>query len=171
MKKLVVNLCFFLFSILTNQTVQASGPDVSTQPLKLGGPRLGVTYLSPGDAYDNAESVFGIEPIVSQFGWQFEKRFFTLSNGNTAVFEFVPLIGGLEQNAFLPSISTVLGYRTGTGMEFGVGPNFSLAGAALVFAAGFNVQTQHVNVPINLAVVPSAGGVRLSVLAGFNMAR
>jgi len=55
--------------------------------------------------------------------------------------------------------------------EFGVGPNLTPAGLALAMAAGVTFRTGLMNVPSNLAVVPSKAGMRVSVLTGFTMRR
>jgi hypothetical protein len=106
---------------------------------------------------------------VSQFGWQFEKQFFSMQSGVTAVTEWVGLIGGLEQSLAIPSLSWMVGLRTASGAEFGVGPNITPAGAALALAAGVTLRAGVVNVPINVAYVPSKAGPRISVLSGFNL--
>jgi hypothetical protein len=137
--------------------------------LKLSGPRIGFTVMSQRtvdrirDEYDS-----DLNPFITQFGWQFETRIFTLDNGVSGLFEFVPLIGGLEQGKFLPSISALVGIRGASGLEIGVGPNLSLAGAGLVFALGANFQSQGINFPVNLAFAPSQYGSRVSLLFGFN---
>ena len=137
-------------------------------PVKLGGPRIGVTYITPGKFANKLEDNYDANPILTQFGWQFETRFFTLPDGFSGVFELVPLIGGLEQGLFLPSISGLIGVRTANGIEFGVGPNVSLAGAAIVFAAGITLRSEYINFPINVAYVPSKDGGRMGFLFGFN---
>jgi hypothetical protein len=58
--------------------------------------------------------------------------------------------------------------RTREGAEFGVGPNITPAGTALVFAAGVTFKSGALNLPLNVAVVPTKSGVRVSLLAGFN---
>ncbi|MHC2993200.1 hypothetical protein OB13_17025 [Pontibacter sp. HJ8] len=137
--------------------------------LRLGGPRLGFTVLSQkyidhiSNDYDTEVNAF-----MTQFGWQFETRVFTLENGTSGLFEFVPLIGGLEQGKFLPSLSALVGVRGAKGLEFGIGPNVTLGGAGLVLAAGTNFQTQGVNFPVNVAIAPSKDGMRFSILFGFN---
>lgn len=142
------------------------------QHLKLSGPRLGFTVLS-SRLVDNLEEEHQetVSPFITQFGWQFETRIFTLNNGTSGLFEFVPLVGGLEQGKFLPSLSALVGIRGPKGMEFGVGPNVSVAGAGLVFAAGTNFQSQGINFPVNVAFAPSKDGARFSVLFGFNSRR
>jgi hypothetical protein len=138
----------------------------------LSGPRVGVTFLSDGvrqKLWDDANLTVG--PAVSQFGWQFEKRFYTTPDGPTAVTEWVVLLGGLDQGVALPSLSWLIGMRARNGAEFGVGPNFTPLGAALAFAAGVTYRAGALNIPVNLAVVPSHAGVRVSVLAGFNTRR
>lgn len=139
------------------------------QVLKLSGPRLGFTILSQRYA-DNIRDEFDsdVNSFMTQFGWQFKTRIFTLENGLSGLFEFVPLVGGLEQGKFLPSLSGLIGLRTAKGFEFGLGPNVSLGGAGLVMAVGTNFQSQGVNFPANFAVAPSKDGARFSLLFGFN---
>ena len=139
------------------------------RPVKLSGPRLGVAYISPGRAATQLKEEFNAQPFLSLFGWQFETQFFTLPSGTTGIIEFVPLIGGLEQGLFLPTASMLVGMRGASGIEFGVGPNLSLSGAAMVFAAGINVKSAEINFPVNFAVVASPAGLRYSILVGFNM--
>jgi hypothetical protein len=40
---------------------------------------------------------------------------------------------------------------------------------ALAFAAGVTFRSGILNVPVNVAVVPSKDGTRISMLTGFNM--
>jgi hypothetical protein len=96
-----------------------------------------------------------VNPVISQFGWQFESRIFTLKDGSTGLVEFVPMIGGLEQGLFLPSATGILGYRTAHGFELGMGPTLSLGGPGLVFAAGASYKTGKVTFPVNLVFSPS----------------
>lgn len=151
------------------QPVYAQHTGYPQENLKLGGPRLGFTILSQkyidhiSNDYDTNVNAF-----MTQFGWQFETRVFTLENGTSGLFEFVPLVGGLEQGKFLPSLSALVGIRGAKGLEFGVGPNVSLGGAGLVLAVGTNFQSQGVNFPVNFAVAPSKDGARFSLLFGFN---
>jgi hypothetical protein len=138
----------------------------------LAGPRFGLTLLSDGVVDKLAERQIAVtRPYVSQFGWQFEKQFFTKESGVTMVTEWVALLGGLEQSVALPSLSWLVGVRTRDGAEFGIGPNITPAGTALVFATGMTFRTGAVNVPVNVAVVPSKSGTRVSVLTGFSLRR
>ena len=88
-----------------------------------------------------------------------------------AVNEWVVLLGGLDQGVALPSVSWLVGLRTREGAEFGIGPNITPAGVALALAAGVTFRAGNLNVPMNVAVVPSKAGTRISVLTGFNMRR
>jgi hypothetical protein len=74
----------------------------------------------------------------------------------------------MDQGAFLPSLSWLIGLRTASGIEFAVGPNVTPIGTAFVAAAGVTLRSGRLNFPLNLAVVPSQSGVRVSFLAGFN---
>ena len=137
----------------------------------LSGPRFGFTLLSDGVVEKLKERKIEVGPHVSQFGWQLEKQFFTKSGGVTMVTEWVALVGGLEQSVALPSLSWMVGVRTRDGAEFGIGPNITPAGTALVFATGMTFRAGAVNVPVNVAVVPSKAGTRVSILSGFSLRR
>jgi hypothetical protein len=140
-------------------------------PVSLSGPRVGATFLSPGVADTLRDHRIDAGWALSQFGWQFEKRIKTGPTGLSAVNEWVVLAGGLEQGIVIPSLSWLVGLRTGSGVEFGLGPNVTPAGVALALAGGVTISKGALNVPFNVAVVPSRAGMRVSVLTGFNMKR
>jgi hypothetical protein len=163
---------------------------VPTKPLSLSGPRFGVTVLSDSIVDKLQDEDISISPVITQFGWQFEKQFNTSANGTSLVTEWVLLAGGVEQGVFLPSVSWLVGARTRSGLEFGIGPNLSVAGAALAATAGMTFHAGGLNIPVNLAVVPSKvtwvtydgppafrsteierRALRVSLLFGFNTRR
>lgn len=163
-----------LVAALTLAAVPSSAQTLPpiTHSADLSGPRFGLTLLSDGIVEKLTERQIAVDrPYVSQFGWQFEKQFYSTENGPTAVTEWVVLVGGLEQGVVLPSVSWLVGMRTMKGAEFGIGPNLTPVGAALAIAAGMTFRAGALNVPVNLAVVPSKSGVRVSLLAGFNTRR
>lgn len=161
-------------SIMTAGAAAQVGPpdkvSETVEPLSLSGPRFGVTWLSQG-IRQKAEDFIHLDvgPVITQFGWQWETRFFSLEGGPTGVSEWVLLVGGLEQSQFLPSLSWIVGIRSAIGAEFGIGPNVTPAGAALAVAGGVTIQNGPIFFPINAAIVPSRSGTRLSLLVGFNM--
>ncbi|MBI4519649.1 MAG: hypothetical protein HY701_02335 [Gemmatimonadetes bacterium] len=156
---------------LVPRTRLAAQEGAEKTPVDIGGPRVGLTVLGGGLAEDLRDD-FDAFPVVTQFGWQYEARFLPFAdNGTTGVTELVLLIGGAEQGLFLPSITWLVGVRSARGAEFGLGPNVSLAGAAMAMGGGVTLRAGNVNVPMNLAVVPSGRGVRISLLTGFNMRR
>ena len=106
---------------------------------------------------------------ITQFGWQFEKEFYSRQGGVAALHEFVFLVGGLEQGVALPSLNWLVGLRTANGAEFGIGPNITPVGVALTLAAGVTFRSGALNVPMTFAVVPSKAGTRISMLTGFNL--
>ena len=140
----------------------------SGETVSLDGPRVGFTVLSPGVLDKARESLPDLNPFLTQFGWQFEGRLFRMPNGMSGLVELVPLVGGLEQGKFLPSVSGLLGLRGPKGFEVGVGPNLTPLGANLVLAIGTSFRSNGINFPINLAVVPGNGGARVSLMFGFN---
>lgn len=137
----------------------------------LSGPRFGLTLLADGVVEKLAERDIAVGPHISQFGWQFERQFYTLDSGVTMVTEWVAMVGGLEQDVVLPSLSWVVGVRTRDGAEFGIGPNVTPAGTGLILAAGMTFRAGALNIPVNVAVAPSKVGSRVSVLTGFSLRR
>jgi hypothetical protein len=177
----MVNECFkpLLVIVVAALVVASSGgvcPDCGSSPqpadtIRLSGPRRG-DVPGPG-VRDKISDEFMEEVglVISQFGWQFEKRFMSSENGATAVTEWVLLFGGADQGLFVPSLTWLLGLRTTRGIEFAAGPNLSPAGMAVALAAGVTLRAGNLNVPLNVAVVPSASGARVSFLMGFNSKR
>ncbi|WP_412070495.1 hypothetical protein [Rubrivirga sp. IMCC43871] len=147
-------------------------------PRRVGGPRTGLTILSPGtvdrinEAYDTGDGDARISqdfPVVTQFGWQFENRLFQTDEGLTGLAEWVVLLGGADRGVFLPSLTFLAGLRAPGGFEVGVGPNLSLGGAAYAIAVGATTAVGEVGIPMNVAVVFGQDGPRASVLVGFTV--
>ena len=137
---------------------------------KLSGPKVGITMVHSGSLASILRkdvSMFSDEvrqewtgstgkygAIMSQYGWQWETRF--SDGGNvTGIVEWIALVGGMEKGMFLPSVSSMIGLRNSKGIEFAVGPNLSLGGIAMIFGAGYNFKFGKLNVPVNIAYVPS----------------
>jgi hypothetical protein len=140
-----------------------------TRELTLSGPRVGFTFLSDGVVEALAERDVHVSNAISQFGWQFERQFYSKQGGVTALNEWVALLGGLDQGVAIPSLSWLVGVRTPGGAEFGAGPNITPAGVALAMSAGVTFRSGSLNVPMNFAVVPTKAGMRVSMLTGFTI--
>ena len=164
-----VSTTVLVLTLVTPAFCQLAPPPART--LNLAGPRFGITALSPGVIDSLASEQVYLRPMVTQFGWQIEKQFFASGSGLSVLNEWVGLLGGLEQGYAIPSLTWLVGVRSSEGLEFGLGPNVSPAGAALALAAGVTVRSGVVNVPLNVAIVPSQSGMRVSVLAGFTLRR
>lgn len=151
---------------------------------RLSGPRFGFTYLS-NETIRQVNETFGecdydrqtgecrrdaliseSFPVVTQFGWQFERQMAQTSSGLAIITESVLLVGGLERGLALPSASLIVGVRTPGGLELGLGPNLSATGAAYAVTVGFANPVGEINVPINLAAVLGRDGPRVSLLVG-----
>jgi hypothetical protein len=137
------------------------------------GPRLGF-MCAPGDpAITERLRSHGLGPIVSQFGWHFERRIAPFGNGPEFVTEFVPLLGGFEYGKLLPSLSLAIGFRNAAGWEFGMGPSLTLSGAhnepgtGLILAAGRSLDYGEIRVPVHLAVSTNPRGTMLTLLVGY----
>jgi hypothetical protein len=147
-------------------------PPPAPRMVNLSGPRFGVTSLSDGVVKKLLEErSIVVPPTITQIGWQVEKAFYTHDSGAAVVTEWVGLLGGLEHSMVIPSLTWLVGVRTANGAEFGAGPNVTPAGVGIAFAAGVTIRSGFLNVPVNVAVVPSAAGTRISMLTGFTWRR
>ena len=155
--------------------------DIGYDRIRYNGPRVGFTVLGSGSTKDRLKDRGYSSSTITQFGWQFETRIFTLESGTSGLVEWVLLVGGVEKGLFLPSASMLIGIRDGkNGFEFGLGPNLSLASFGMAIAVGASFKSANMVFPVNLAVIPSvkntwndagvmqATGVRVSLLIGFN---
>jgi hypothetical protein len=161
MKRIVFTIALGLGLITANAQIQS-----------LAGPRLGLVYISasPGSSFLNGDlqldemgelpqNYNGIAKgaLTSLYGWQWESRF--ADGGNvTGIVEWIALVGGMEKGKFMPSVSSMVGARTASGIEFAVGPNLSLSGIAMVFGIGYNFKSGNLNIPVNIAFVPGRKG-------------
>lgn len=98
--------------------------------LSLNGPRMGMTLFTGQNAeIMKQKEAFGgmdVSPLMFQFGYQFEVKY--LNQGNfQALFEFIPMVTGLDQGKFIPSFSLLNGLRHNRiGLEFAFGPTMVL---------------------------------------------
>ena len=162
--------CIAALMLTMATAAEAQVPGSHQDPMvSLAGPRFGITLLS-GGITDKLmrDARIRVSPIITQFGWQSEKRFQTGRADVAGLTELVVLVGGVEQNVLLPSLSWIVGLRTTSGFEFGFGPNVTPLGTAVVYVAGVNRKVGELNFPVNVSIVPSESGVRMSVLTGFN---
>ena len=139
---------------------------------KLSGPRFGFTVFT-GETADQRDSI-GLEPMMTQFGWQWETQIVSMQGGSQALMEWVLLVGGVEQSEFSLSLGWLAGYRLDNGVEFGVGPNLSVnkdndwePNTSMVFAAGSTLPFGDLYLPLNLAVSVAKGGPRITMLMGW----
>ena len=154
------------------RTLPVAAYDDLEDTTRRSGPRFGVVYLG-GTLTDTvaARARKSVRSLVSFFGWDFQYQIGRNSGGPQPLTDFLVGVGGLEQGVVLPSVSFVIGMRLPNAVEFGVGPNVSGAGPALVLTAGITRRMGTVAVPIDVAVVPSSIGTLVSVTTGFNVSR
>lgn len=115
--------------VTTSQTLENQVNNPKVNKLNLSGPRFGFGMVLGQDADDykrpENQGGWGIYPIFSHIGYQFEVSY--LNQGNIqGLFEFIPLINGIEQGSFVPSLGIMHGIRSNkSGLEFAVGTNFT----------------------------------------------
>ncbi|MES2837112.1 MAG: hypothetical protein V4667_06300 [Bacteroidota bacterium] len=126
--------------------------------LNTSGVRMGLTTQT-GEGYkvmtrSKANGGYNAFPVMTQFGYQFETQY--LNEGNfQALVEYIPLVTGIDQGYFFPSLSILNGFRNSvSGWEFAFGPTFGLVQKANVYTIGNNVYkenewTQRGNTGIN----------------------
>lgn len=111
--------------------------------LSLAGPRMGYTFIT-GEAAQimkakRSEGGYDAYPALFQFGYQFEKQY--LNEGKfQALFEFIPMVSGLDQGLFIPSFTIMNGLRSNVnGVEFAIGPSINFIKTSKQY---FNDSTQ-----------------------------
>ena len=157
MNKFLLSIALILFTFMSH-----------AQVVKLSGPRVGGTIVTPGASSffiqggdfpsnnnwgENYEAWEQSSSFITQYGWQLETKFID-SEDVAGLVEWVFLVGGMEKGLFLPSVSSLFGMRTQSGIEAAFGPNLSLSGVAMVLAVGVTIKTGNLNIPINLSFVP-----------------
>jgi len=187
-KKHFITITLFFISLIAFLSIESNA-----QTIKNSGPRFGITVVGPGLLADilNDERDIGDETevdytqkqaMMTQLGWQWET---ILKEGQqfSGIIEWIGFVGGLERGTIVPSFSGLLGIRKNSGFEVAMGPTASLTGIGLVVAAGHTFKSGDLNVPVNIAFVPSrdnhflgdpedgeklASGLGVTVTVGFN---
>ncbi len=162
------------------------------EQLCLTGTRMGFTVLTGGQAQQLAakrsDGGFDIQvPVMFQFGYQFEKQYLNAGQAQ-ALFEFIPMITGLDHGMLIPSITFMNGIRDNRhGWEFAFGPTTSAVTLmnvngtdrmdsrgtlglswGFVFAFGKTYKSGKLNIPFNVFVIPNNDGIRFGASFGFN---
>ncbi len=139
----------------------------------MGGPRLGVTYVTGnGELWRDLEHN-SVGRVISQFGWHFEYQVIPRGGGPQFVIELVPMLGGVEYGKLIPSGSLAMGIRFPNGIEFGLGPNVVFTGgtevarSGLLMAVGRSFGYGGVSIPLNLVWVRNPDGNRFSMVFGY----
>lgn len=145
----------------------------------LSGPRFGVTWVPGENEITRRLADNEMEPLLSQFGWHFERRVTPSGGGPEFVIETVPLVAGVEYGKLLPNITLAMGVRFPAGWEFGIGPNLMVTGlessedlnTSLITAIGYSFRYSGVSLPVNLAFTTNPDGNRVSLLFGYAIRR
>jgi len=170
MKKFQLLLVFMCVVYISG--FSQSDEEINYTPVKLSGPRAGLTYIG-GDLGEKMK-LGGINQYISQFGWQFETRYFETKEGFQGLVETVVLLGGFETEKPVLSGTLLVGFRTKSGFEAGAGPNLSTANGgttSFVFAVGHTAKTEGVYIPVNFAIAPSKDAMKFTFLVGFIIRR
>jgi hypothetical protein len=160
---------------LSSGVVQSQTKDVVDDILfgerNLGGPRLGVTYITGSGKLSEELEKNHIGRSLSQFGWHFEYQVIPDGGGPSFVIQFVPLLAGVEYGTLIPSATLAMGVRLPEGIEFGLGPNALVTKdgvkSALVMTIGKSFTYGGVSIPLNLVYATNPEGNRFSIIFGY----
>jgi hypothetical protein len=121
--------------LLNKLTKKYNYENAINNPLKsrvdLEGPRFGYAFIFGKEAkrlIDSKENRgYDATPAMFQFGYQFEKQY--LNEGNyQALFEFIPMVTGVDQQIVVPSLTVLNGFRNNKlGWEIAIGPTIGIA--------------------------------------------
>src|SRR5262245_52354932 len=149
------------FTAAQTISAEAAGDAPNVVRRSLSGPRFGFTVFTGQVA--ELRSHAGLEPIMSQFGWQFEKRLVSTDTGTEALIEWVVLVGGVEQAELNVTGSWLAGIRSASGLEVGAGPAVSAnkdsgkLNTSMIVAAGATPPFGSIRLPVHFAVAMSKG--------------
>jgi len=122
----------FLVTKLTKRyDYESLANNPTEEQLRLSGTRMGITVMTGETAkilaQPKSEGGFEIaNPVMFQFGYQFEKQYLNAGRAQ-ALFEFIPMITGLDHGLLIPSITIMNGIRDNHhGWEFAFGPTVNL---------------------------------------------
>lgn len=166
---------------LSAGSVAAQSPAVSRDTVtvrsvdrdKLSGPRFGFTVFT-GDVAKLRQQI-DREPLMTQFGWQFETQISPSGAESKALMEWVFLVGGVEQDELNLSLSWLAGWRTRDGIELGAGPAVSInkdntkPSTSMIIAVGVAPTVGGIQIPVHFAVALAKGGPRLTTLVGWKI--
>lgn len=189
-------LCAGCFGVVTYPPHGATGksfagPGTGITQGEFAGPRFGFV-VPTGDSGDTLDAA-GHDSVLTGLGWQFELQYKDAETGDAGIFEFIPLLIGLDQSIKQLSLNGVVGMRFKNDFEFGVGINFTVfdeydfwpeaapmpapSGESwdtkfgLVFGLGKTIRSGRMNIPLNFAIVRNSDGMNFSVLIGWNLGR
>jgi hypothetical protein len=173
--------------VLILGTAARAAADEPSRFVAFFGPRVGLTcVMADPDEFDaRVQELFpnkerSYVPFMTQFGITFEQRLQLGSTNSHFAFQEVIVGSGIDQGVFLPSASFLIGFRSGAGLELGLGPVVSFTWnrddgtidgtVSVVYAIGWTIPMYNAYIPINLAIVPTPedGFARISLVSGFN---
>jgi hypothetical protein len=155
------------------QTGQTTTAPVTLIERNLGGPRLGLTFVTGNSELWQRLEENKMGRLLSQFGWHFEYQVIPEGGGPCFVVQTVPLVAGVEYGKLIPSCSLLMGIRFPNGIEFGLGPNLIITGGdkpartALVLGVGKSINYGGVSIPLNLVYATNPEGNRISFIFGY----
>ena len=94
-------------------------------------------------------------------------------------FQEILVLGGLDQSLLLPTAAVLIGFRSHSGLEIGLGPSLGATasdssalpiGISVLYALAWNFSFSGVHIPVDIAVNPSPrdGLSRFTLMTGFN---
>ncbi|MFZ1706040.1 MAG: hypothetical protein WAT79_16965 [Saprospiraceae bacterium] len=117
-------------SLSNKESYESALNNPEFQRLNLSGPRMGYTFFTGETAgilrNEKHKGGYDALPAFFQLGYQFEAQY--LNEGKwQALVEFIPVISGMDQGLFIPSIAILNGIRSNkNGIEFAIGPSFNI---------------------------------------------
>ncbi len=147
---------------------EVEGP--ARKRIQSAGPRVGLVIVTGNDA-KTLKDEYDVAPVLTVVGWQFEYQYAAAEFGPVGLVEFVPLIAGMEQSQFIPTVNVLVGMRTASDNEFGIGANISPGEnvVGLTVSVGKTFRADGMSLPMNFAVVSVKDSLRISFTMGWNM--
>jgi hypothetical protein len=172
MKRVVFFLAALAIAIVP---ALAQAEDAPPEVVFVFGPRVGagMSFQDQASFSTGVSDIFGggpYYPYYSLFGFNLEYRVLLGDSRDHFAIQMLLAGFGLEQSVFIPSGALLMGYRSWTGIEVGIGPVVNPSGIGVIVAVGYTFSFNGVYVPFDVSFqIPNA---RLSpaiiISTGFN---
>ena len=107
-----------------------------------------------------------VSQVVSLFGLGLEQEAVFEGFPHKLFYGVLPYVGGFDQGFYLLGVDLMGGVRLKSGLEFSLGPSYTMIDRSINLGIGYNLDYGAVQVPFKLTVNQTPRGSRISFGTG-----